>query len=235
MTGDLQFDRAESRLPEASAPACFACKKALDNVYYLAGKEKLCGPCRDAVLGHLTGGSRSARVWKAGLLGLLAAIAGGLVWAYVAVSWDTGLFGLLMIGLGYLVGIAVRKGTGGRGGRGYQVLALALTYLSVGTAYTGATFMSKVNRDANQTSRPEGAPNSGDSSKTGGGGLLSLPLIGILLLSLPVVAGMKSPITALFLAIALWEAWRMTRGVSAHLRGPFRLGGSLFPEKSPDG
>src|SRR5439155_3866977 len=43
--------------------------------------------------------------------------------------------GIVAIGVGLLVGIAVRKGSGGRGGRKFQALAMVLTYLSITASY----------------------------------------------------------------------------------------------------
>jgi hypothetical protein len=39
----------------------------------------------------------------------------------------------------------------------------------------------------------------------------------------------------LFLAFALWEAWKLNAGVTLKVTGPFRLGTSPGPEKSTNG
>ena len=44
--------------------------------------------------------------------------------------------GIVAILIGYMVGYAIRKGARGRGGLRFQVMAVALTYLSVAIAYT---------------------------------------------------------------------------------------------------
>ena len=43
--------------------------------------------------------------------------------------------GLIAIQVGFLVGGAVRAGSEGRGGRGYQVLAVLLIYISICANY----------------------------------------------------------------------------------------------------
>ncbi|HVR86073.1 MAG TPA: hypothetical protein VMU54_17255, partial [Planctomycetota bacterium] len=123
--GGLQFDRAETSRPSAEAAACAACKRPLGGEYYLAGSARICESCRIGLGKALAGGSGTGRILKAGMLGLLAALIGGGLWALFIYA-TTYMVGFIAVGLGYLVGIAVRKGSGGRGGRAYQVLALSL-------------------------------------------------------------------------------------------------------------
>ncbi|HWC46470.1 MAG TPA: hypothetical protein VG868_10205, partial [Casimicrobiaceae bacterium] len=79
-------------------------------------------------------GTRFRRVVKATSLGNLAAIAGSLL--YFAVAAMTGReFGLVAIAVGFMVGTAVRRGSGGRRGWAYQTLAIALTYLAIVSTY----------------------------------------------------------------------------------------------------
>lgn len=74
------------------------------------------------------------RVLQATALGTLAAIGGSLL--YFGVAALTGReFGLVAIAVGFMVGTAVRKGSGGRGGWAYQTLAIALTYLAIVSTY----------------------------------------------------------------------------------------------------
>ncbi len=79
-------------------------------------------------------GTRFRRVVKATALGTLAALAGSLL--YFAVAAMTGReFGLVAIAVGFMVGTAVRRGSGGRRGWAYQTLAIALTYLAIVSTY----------------------------------------------------------------------------------------------------
>src|SRR2546427_9516885 len=71
----------------------------------------------------------------AGIFGLGAGVIGAII--YYAVMAIAHLeIGIVAILIGYMVGYAVRKGARGRGGRRFQVLAVALTYASVALAYT---------------------------------------------------------------------------------------------------
>jgi hypothetical protein len=79
-------------------------------------------------------GTRLGRALRAGGLGALAAIGGSLVYSAV-VAITGGEFGFVAILLGYMVGRAVRKGSGDRGGPAYQALAIGLTYLAIVSTY----------------------------------------------------------------------------------------------------
>lgn len=57
--------------------------------------------------------------------------------------------------------------------------------------------------------------------------LLLLFLLGIMVLgySLPILAGMSSPIGLIIVGFALWEAWKLNRRVPLEFNGPFMIGG----------
>ena len=132
----LQFDVAESSTTAESSAAnstsCKACAKPIVSSYYQVNGAIVCADCR-AALERLPG-TRMQRALRATGLGMLAAIGGSLL--YFAVAALTGReFGLVAIVVGYMVGIAVRKGSRGRGGWAYQTLAVALTYFAIVTSY----------------------------------------------------------------------------------------------------
>ncbi|MCY1018046.1 hypothetical protein [Pyxidicoccus sp. MSG2] len=125
----LQFERAEFTEPRA-APQCKACERSITDTYFEVNGHLLCPSCRDTVAASLTGGSKSGRFFRALAFGTGAAAAGALV--YFGVSAATGYnLGLIAVAVGWLVGTAVNKGSEGRGGTFYQLLAVGLTYLSI--------------------------------------------------------------------------------------------------------
>ena len=130
----LQFDVAESAA-STDAPHhahCRGCGQAIRDAYYEVNGSVVCGACRVAI--ELPRGTRLRRVVQATALGTLAAIGGSLL--YFGVAALTGReFGLVAIAVGFMVGTAVRKGSGGRGGWPYQTLAIALTYLAIVSTY----------------------------------------------------------------------------------------------------
>ena len=134
----LQFDVAESASAAgaqhsgAAGTTCKACSRPIVSTYFQVNSAIICQSCR-AALDRPTG-TRFTRGLRATGLGLLAAVAGSLL--YFAVAAITGReFGLVAIAVGFMVGKAVRKGSRGRGGWAYQSLAVALTYFAIVSTY----------------------------------------------------------------------------------------------------
>jgi hypothetical protein len=130
---DLQFDRADfSGTP--AIPACAACQQPIVDRYFDVNGQMTCASCHETIAKAL--GSQPGRL--APFIALGAGLAGGLVGAllYYAVLAISGYeIGLIAIAVGLLVGRAVRWGSGGRGGRGYQVMAVAITYVAIVSTY----------------------------------------------------------------------------------------------------
>ncbi|MFN2563765.1 MAG: hypothetical protein ABR499_01970 [Gemmatimonadaceae bacterium] len=133
----LQFDTAEptgAGAGRATSLACTVCGADISTSYYEVNGSIACISCRAKLGAQFTGGSGSARFAKAIGFGLIAAAAGSAL--YYAILKLTGYeIGLVAIVVGFLVGTAVRRGSQGRGGRAYQVLAVGLTYFAIVTTY----------------------------------------------------------------------------------------------------
>jgi hypothetical protein len=134
-SGDLQFDKAEPGEGQLASPtACAACQQPLASVYYQVNGRPACERCKAQLEYDQMSGSAVGNVLRAGAFGLLAALAGGAVW--YAVRATTGYeVGLIAIVVGVMVGGAVRAGCRRRGGLGYQVLAVGLTYFGICVQY----------------------------------------------------------------------------------------------------
>ena len=91
-----------------------------------------CDKCaREAKQGQLTD-SHSAFA-RGLLLGAGAALVGLILYATFTIV--TGMFfGYVALGVGWLVGVAIKKGANGIGGTRYQVAAVLLTYASISLA-----------------------------------------------------------------------------------------------------
>jgi len=142
---ELQFDRVETGQPlpdgDAANPAvtCAVCQKPIDTEYYHINGKPVCESCRHVVSSAATTPRGAGPLLRAVLFGVGAAIAGAAI--YYGVIALTGLeIGIVAILIGYMVGYSVRKAAAGRGGRRFQILAVALTYWSVGLAYTPLAF-----------------------------------------------------------------------------------------------
>ncbi|PYP80593.1 MAG: hypothetical protein DMD25_03205 [Gemmatimonadetes bacterium] len=183
-------------------------------------------------------GSSGGRFAKALGLGLGAAVLGAGI--YFGIAALTGYeFGLVAIVVGVLVGGAVRTGSNGRGGRRYQLLAMFLTYTAV--VVTDSTLIA---RELKKQWRARG-----DSAQAAAGspaavapGLnaaaaetprtshlprplavaVALGLIVVLAYAAPIMIGITSPIHLLIAGFALYEAWKLNRGVAFQVTGPYQ-------------
>lgn len=255
---ELQFDRVDTgsnsagELITAPAVSCAACNRAVDTEYYLINGTSVCDSCLQAVAAAATPARGLGRFFLAGLFGVGAAIAGAIL--YYGVIAITNLeIGIVAIVIGYMVGWAVRRGAAGRGGRRFQILALILTYWSVGLAYAPLAYQaikSKQGADASAASAGKSAATpdtaakapTGDAAKGATGGetppavgvgdlLLAFGLLFVFVFALPVlfIAGSMPGglISALIIFFGLRQAWRMTGVPALDVSGPYKVGPGL--------
>jgi len=125
-----QFSTAE--YAPKSGDICRSCNQAIGGQYYRLNGAMTCPACADSVRRGVprdTGGAFG----KAFLAGAVAAVAGLIL--YAAVGIITGwIIGYVSLAVGYIVGHAMMKASGGIGGRRYQVAALMFTYAAVSMA-----------------------------------------------------------------------------------------------------
>lgn len=128
----LSFDRVDEA---PRAPGCQFCEQPLEGKYFEVNGAMCCGSCAEQARTALVPrGSRTGRFLRAAAGGAVAALLGALLW--FGIGKLTGYeFSLIAIVIGWMVGKAVRWGSGHRGGWRYQVLAMALTYLSIVSTY----------------------------------------------------------------------------------------------------
>src|SRR4029078_2038462 len=91
--------------------------------------------CRQAIEAATETPTEAGPFILAALFGLGAGVVGAAGY-YAVIALANLEIGIVAILIGYMVGYAVRKGAGNRGGRRFQVLAVALTYGAVALAYT---------------------------------------------------------------------------------------------------
>ncbi len=129
----LQFERADFG-SGAAAMTCAQCTSPIATAYWEANGKIICEACRYKLEEFLGRKAGFAGALKALAAGVAAGIVGWII--YYAVLALTGYeFGLIAIVVGYIVGRAVRWGSGHRGGAGYQALAIVLTYVTIVSTY----------------------------------------------------------------------------------------------------
>jgi hypothetical protein len=204
----LQFDQAEFETPAAERPTCMVCKQPIPDEYYEIHGKVMCPKCRHGVEAAFRGGSPAARVLLATLFGVAAAAAGALLY-YMSIR-ATGLnLALVSIFVGFLVGKAVRQGTGNRGGPFYQLLAMFLTYASI--------VVMNVLLEIPEVS------------------LRAWIDYMVELFPAPLKEGFEHPIAGFIYAFALWEAWKLNGRAHLVFNGPFRLGAAGPADGKPEG
>jgi hypothetical protein len=254
-TGDpgLQFERAEFTTPGAGGISCASCGKAIAAEYYQLNDQIACDGCRRAAEAPLAG-SRFGRAAKAILLGTLAgAVGSGL---YYGVSALTGYeFGLIAVVVGVMVGIAVRAGSGGRGGWRYQAIAMFLTYASIVSTYIPDIYKGIAEQagkeDAAAASVSPAAATSSPASAAVTPAAASEPepvpawralvglLIGVTLLFAiafvaPFLAGIQNILGLVIIGIGLYEAWKINKRAVVVVTGPYRVAAEPAPA-APNG
>ena len=228
--GSLQFEHVE-RDGRASALTCAVCSQPLAGAYYEVNGNVTCQRCRNQVLAAWNRGSSGRRFVKALGLGFAAAALGAAI--YFGIAALTGYeFGLVAVVVGVLVGGAVRKGSNGRGGWRYQLLAMFLTYSAVVVTDSSLIARELKKELGTQVASPAAVAD-GVSASTDAGPSTShrpgplavvfgLTLIIALAYAAPIMIGITSPLHLLIAGFALYEAWKLNRGVALHVTGPYQ-------------
>jgi hypothetical protein len=232
----LPRESASSALVAEHGVTCRPCQRAIPDEYFDVNGEPVCIDCRDELFQHAKPPSGAGPLTRAALFGLAAAIAGAIL--YYAVIAITNLeIGLVAIAIGYMVGYAIQKGTGGRSARRFQVMALVLTYWSVGLAYLPLVVAEAAGTEASAPSegsdvvapvpaeppQPASTPPADDDVNLPGvvaylfGLSFALPVL-MIVGSLP--GGL---ISAAIIGFGMHQAWRMTAPPQFTVTGPFRV------------
>jgi hypothetical protein len=209
-----QFSTAEyteQTGPGISVPeSCRACGTPLATEYYRVRGQAACASCAATARNAAQTGASAAdqaAFLRALLLGLVAAIAGLI--AYAAFTIATGFYvGYVALGVGYLVAKAMKIGSGGLGGRPYQIAAVALTYLSIALAEIPIGLWHYQSR----------VP----VSRLLAAGLQLLP-VGLAAPFLEMRNPVHGVIGLVILIVGLRIAWRGTAAEPTVVEGPFRL------------
>jgi hypothetical protein len=221
-----QFDTAQFN--SAPGPArCTRCGQLIGNAYYRVDGLVACEQCALKARADLPNDSHSAYV-RGLIFGIGAAIAGLILYSTFAIT--TGLvIGYLSLAVGFIVAKAIKAGSRGRGGRKYQITAVALTYAAVSLAAIPIA-IAQASKDrpaqrqtASSSSQPASA-NAADGAETKsfGAAIATLLMIGIASPFLDFQDPVHGAIGLVILFVGIRIAWKMTAGSPvAPISGPF--------------
>ena len=126
----LSFDDGQAPSGHVNCSRCGASVTE----YWAVDGAVLCARCKDEVLAARgSSEGRVGRILKAFAFGTGGTLAGAVIW-YAVAKYANIQLALIAILLAWLVGKGVFIGSGKRGGRGYQVMAVALTWFGIGAA-----------------------------------------------------------------------------------------------------
>lgn len=89
-----------------------------------------CNECANALKNEYEEETRNVNILGALLFGLTAGVLAGFIWYWVAVLTKT-YFDIIVIGIAFLIGIAVIIGAGGKKGLKLQILSAIITLITV--------------------------------------------------------------------------------------------------------
>jgi hypothetical protein len=243
-----QFGTAEYK-SSGGPDRCKSCDTTLTGRYYRINGALACENCAERLKQQIPKDAHSAFV-RGLLFGLGGALLGLIL--YAAFGILTGLvIGYVSLAVGYIVGKAIKLGSGGLGGRRYQIAAALLTYSAVSVAAI-PIYVSQIVKDKKgekqsmvQHTLPQ-APSATQQQDPGAIGSAApqepasqapadpkKPSMGLgAALGLAVLVGLASPFLALqdpfhgiigliILFVGIRIAWQLTVGVKVDILGPF--------------
>jgi hypothetical protein len=238
----LQFDHvvpgpSATAVTPAAGVVCAACQTPIPTEYFDLGGHVVCGRCRQRLEMAAETPRGALPLLVAGACGLGAGIVGAIIY-YSVIAIAHLEIGIVAILIGYMVGYAVRRGAGGRGGLRFQILAVGLTYLSVAFAYTPLVVSAARDHRAGQATTAASGTSSTDAGVATGrrtdpaprpiGGLQLIAVLTAFVVTLPVAIVLgnlpSSLITVVIITIGMRQAWRMTAAPILEFRGPYRVG-----------
>jgi len=242
LSSSPQFSKAEPGKP----PECRECKQPVIGPYYLANGAVMCGPCGE----RLTREGRHDRPGafvRALLAGTVAAAIGLALYAGFTIL--TGIYvGYVSLAVGFIIGKGITVGSGGVGGRKYQIAAIILTYMAVSMAAIPIAFhqlsLSKGDKPSQQEQTQSAPPSSGSAGKTDkpapgqesndekmsfGVALGKLALIGLASPFLELEDEPGGIIGLIILFVGLRIAWKITAERPFQISGPYQKALSASP------
>lgn len=219
-SGTPQFATAEYA-GKPGETVCKSCGQSVSSAWYKVNGVLACASCTQTITDRISRDTHSA-FGRAVLFGIGGAILGLVI--YVAFALLTGLIaGIISLAVGFLVGKAMVKGSGGIGGRRYQIAAVILTYMAVSLSAVPIALSQHVKQTSAQQSAQVANPASAPAPKPTmgfGRALGTLTLIGLASPFLALSNPGQGAIGLVILFVGLRIAWRLTAGRPVNIVGP---------------
>jgi hypothetical protein len=215
--GVPQFATAEYAQPGATL--CKSCGRSISGGFYRVNGAPVCGSCAQRIRDQMPVDSHSAFV-----RGICCGVGGAILGLalYVGFALATGwIVGFVSLAVGYIVGKAVVFGSGGVGGRRYQVAAVLLTYIAVSMAAVPIAISHHMKQNSAQ--QPAQASNPATAAQPKMHPLKALGvLVGIGLASpfLDLADPAHGVIGLIILFVGIRIAWRLTASRTVSIVGP---------------
>jgi hypothetical protein len=244
-----QFGTAEYK-SKSGSDTCQSCNQALTGLYYRINGSLACERCAEQLKTQLPKDSHSA--FARGLVfGVGGAILGLILYSVFAIV--TGIvIGYVSLAVGYIVGKAIKFGSGGIGGRRYQIAALLLTYASVSVSAIPIGISQAIKEKKSgpppraEQSPSQSSPSPGSSASSGaapapssqqpakpemnvGAAVIGLVLLGLASPFLELQDPFHGLIGLVILFVGIRIAWQLTAGPKVDILGPFTAGASSPP------
>jgi hypothetical protein len=243
-SGPPQFGTAEYKTSPAG-DTCKVCGQALPGVYYRANRAMVCAGCAERVRRSVPQDSHAAFV-RGLIFGFGGFVAGLILYAGFTILTDIQI-GFMSLAVGWLVGKAMLLGSGGIGGRRYQVAAVLLTYAAVSMAFVPIV-IHYANKERTQHAQSQQQAQQQDAPKTQndasgqqpapstteapplktrpapslGSVIGRMILFGLASPFLELQAGISGLIGLVILLVGMQFAWRITAGrPKIQVDGPF--------------
>jgi len=245
---DLQVDQDVDVDPqhEDTGMICKVCSQLIVGEYYDVNGQVTCTSCSERLAAVATGGSGSVRFVRATVLGVVAGAVGAAIW--FGIRMGTGYeLGLVAIGVGFLVGGAVRYGAKRRGGWVYQLLAVFIAYSAIIANYVPDSVVALSSGDS--SSAQETVKQQGNNEGSAENAEIAdrateddetiedikweelsnvekfiyviFVFVTLFIFLLPQMAMSGDIIGLLFVAFAIYEAWKMNKRISLQITGPY--------------
>lgn len=228
-----QFGTAE--YGSSGGDRCQFCQQPIGGVYYRINDSMACSSCVERIRTERATDSNAAFV-RGLTAGIAAAVAGLIAYAGISIILQGWVISYMSFGVGWLVGTAMMKASGGVGGRRYQIAAVLLTYAAVSMAAipiwmyfaskepSQQTEQQKLRAEQRQLEKESGQPSSEPEKPalTLGPWLARVAMLGLISPFLELKGNpLWGAMGLIILFIGIKIAWRITAGRTPEVYGPF--------------